>query len=387
MYRIGQEEIDAVAKVIEAKSLFKTDRVLHTYENFEAEAREKFGVDRVILMSSGKAALLSALIGMGIGPGDEVIVPAYTYIATAMAVVLAGAMPVIAEVDDTLTLDPVDVEKKITSHTKAIIPVHIQGLPCNMEALCTLAEKYGLKVLEDACQADGGSFHGKRLGTIGDAGALSFNQFKIISAGDGGMLLTNDEMIFERALIYHDASAVAYFGDQLKDFTQELFCGSEYRVSGVVAAIMREQLKRLDGILFDLRKNKKIVMDALANDFTFIPSNDIEGDCGVTIAFRFASEAEARRFAEAEGINGVLPIDTGKHIYTNWTAIMNKKGAFHPAMDPFLMEANKDIVPDYRMDMCPVTLDLLARTVYVAVSPDWTDEQIEKLITDCRNAR
>lgn len=387
MYRIGKEEIEAVAKAIETGSLFKVNDKQRNAENFEKEACEKFDVKHVILMTSGKASLISALTAMGIGPGDQVIVPGYTYIATAIAVTAVGAIPVIAEVDETLTLDAKDVEKKITPATKAVIPVHIQGFPCNMDALKEVAAKHNLMILEDACQADGGSYKGQRLGTIGDAGALSFNYFKIITAGESGALMTNNDIIFQRAMIYHDSSAIAYFGNQLENFEEQLFCGVEYRTNDISAAILREQLKKLDGILEDLRKNKKAVMEALKDDFKFIPSNDAEGDCGTTIAFRFDSEAEARKFAEAEGINGTLPIDTGKHVYPNWQPIMEKRGAFHPAMDPFKMEANKDIVPEYTKDMCPATLDWLSRTVYLSVSPDWTQEQLDAVVAKCKNAK
>ena len=183
MFRIGKEEIDAVTRVIESRKLFKINDGNQEVFNFENELREKFDVENALLMTSGKAALISALTGMGIGPGDEVIVPGYTYIATAIAVTATGAIPVIAEIDETLAIDPIDVEKKITPRTKAIIPVHMQGMPCNMDALMEISKKYGVKILEDACQADGGSYKGKRLGTIGDAGALSFNYFKIITAG------------------------------------------------------------------------------------------------------------------------------------------------------------------------------------------------------------
>ena len=164
MYRIGQEEIDAVAEVIRQRCLFKINNSLKETMHAEEEMKAMFGTDHALLMTSGHAALTSALIALGIGPGDEVIVPAYTYISTAMVVVGVGAIPVIAEVDDTLTLCPEDTEKKITARTKAIIPVHIQGFPCNMDAIMALAEKYHLHVLEDACQADGGSYHGRRLG-------------------------------------------------------------------------------------------------------------------------------------------------------------------------------------------------------------------------------
>ncbi|MBQ3123793.1 MAG: aminotransferase class V-fold PLP-dependent enzyme [Clostridia bacterium] len=386
MYRIGKEEIDAVAKVIETKDFFKINNSLHEAENAEEDIKKIFDVKHAIMMTSGHGALVSALIAMGVGPGDEVIVPAYTYIATAMAVVAAGAMPVIAEADETLTICPKDIEKKITKHTKAIMPVHIQGFPCNMDAIMEIAKKHNLLVLEDACQADGGTFHGKRLGTIGNAGALSFNFYKIVSAGEGGALLTNDKNIFDRALIYHDSSAVAYFGDQLSDVDSMLFCGNEYRANEILSAIMREQFKRMDGILADLRANKKYISDAIADICEIVPSNDIEGDCGTTLPIRFESYEKACAFANAEGINGTVPYDTGKHVYKNWTPIMTKTGALNPLMDPFKMEANKDIVPDYRDDMCPKTLDLLSKTAYISINPDWTKEELDAMVETIKKA-
>ena len=386
MYRIGEEEVNAVRNVFEARALFKINKTLQDSMHAEEEMRALFGCQHALLMTSGHAALTSALIGMGIGPGDEVIVPAYTYIATAMAVVAVGAMPVIAEVDATLTLSPEDTERKITKHTKAIIPVHIQGFPSNMDALNAIAKKYGVKILEDACQADGGSYHGKRLGTIGTAGALSFNYYKIITSGEGGALLTDDRTLFERALIYHDSSAIAYFGDQLSDVDTQQFCGNEYRTNGISSAILRVQMKRLDGILKDLRDRKRYLMNALEGLCEFIPSNDIEGDCGTTLAIRFERAEQAEAFSLAEGVKGTVPINTGKHVYCNWTPIMNKVGALHPLMDPFRMEANRDIVPDYRADMCPETLDYLSRTVYVSINPDWTQEELDEKLTAIKAA-
>lgn len=386
MYRIGKEEIAELTKVIESRSLFKINDGLKETEQVEQKLKTMFGVDYPIFMTSGHAALTASLVALGIGPGDEVIVPAYTYIATAMAVVAAGAVPVIAEVDDTLTLCPMDTEKKITKHTKAIIPVHIQGFPCNMDAIMALAEKYNLCVVEDACQADGGSYKNKRLGTIGDTGALSFNYFKIVSSGEGGAFLTHDKTLFERALIYQDSSAIAFFGNQMEAFETPVFCGSEFRSNELCAAVMNVQLDRLDGILKDLRANKKYLMDALKDQARFIPSNDIDGDCGTTLAFRFESEEAARAFAAAEGIDGTLPIDTGKHVYKHWTPIMEKRGAFHPLMDPFRMEANKEIVPDYREDMCPGTLERLSKVVYFMIDPDWNKEALDRQLHAIRKA-
>ena len=135
-------------------------------------------------------------------------------------------------------------------------------------------------------------------------------------------MLTNKRELFENALIYHDSSAIAFFGNQMRDFDADGFCGNEYRSNELCAAVLNVQLSRMDGILDDLRKNKNYMMDQLACICEFLPSHDIAGDCESTLAIQFKTEEEARRFAPAEGIDGVLPIDTGKHIYKRWTPIM-----------------------------------------------------------------
>ena len=382
MYRIGKEEIDAVARAINTKDFFKINNSGCEVLNFENELKEYIGSDHALLMSSGFGALTSALIGLGIGPGDEVIVPAYTYIASALAVIAVGAIPVIVEVDETLTIDVAEAEKKISRNTKAVMPVHIMGFPCNMTALKELSDKYGFAIVEDACQSMGGKFDGSFLGTIGDAGAYSYNYYKIMTSGEGGALVTNNMKIFERALIYHDSSAVAFFGSQLDGITEPIFGGSEFRVSDITGAILREQLKKLDSIIVDLHKVKFSVINKLSNPNLVAPSNDADGDCATTIALRFNSADDCNKFAtscEEKGVSVVIPINTGKHIYTNWTQIMEKRGALHPAMDPFKFKENQGLQMDYTMDMCPRTLDLLARTAYINLSPDWSDKEIDNI--------
>jgi len=380
MYRIGQEEIDAVARVITraqaSKRLFKPDSDGAEAFNFERELAGKIGAQYAIMMTSGKGALISGLTAMGVGPGDEVIVPAYTYIASAIAVTATGAIPVLCDIDETMTMDPADVARKISPATKAIMPVHIQGFPCNMEALCALAKSRGIQVLEDACQADGGSYKGKRLGAWGEAGAFSFNAYKIITAGEGGALVTSDRALFERALIYHDSSAIAYFGNQLDGIKEPQFCGSEFRANEISAAILRVQLQRLDGILADLRKAKKAIMRAVPH-LNWIPSNDAEGDCGTTLACQFADAKQAEAFAAAPGVGGWRPIDTGKHVYANWTPLLARRGAFNPKFDPFKMKENAGLNFNITPDACPKTLDILSRTVYVLVNPEWTEQEME----------
>lgn len=381
MYRIGKEEIDAVARAINSKDFFKINGSGQEVLGFESEWKEYSESEYCLLMSSGFGAIVSALIGLGIGPGDEVIVPAYTYIATALAVTQVGAIPVIADIDETLTIDINEIEKKISKNTKAIIPVHIQGFPCNMNAICTLAERHGIAVVEDACQAIGGRYKEKLLGTIGDAGAYSYNYFKVITAGEGGALVTDNRQIFERALIYHDSSAVAFFGTQLDGINEPLFGGTEFRISDITGAILREQLKKLPSIIEDLHKNKFALIEKLFDKNAVAPSHDLQGDVATTLALRFDSAEKTNTFAEKcseKGLGITVPINTGKHIYTNWTQIMEKRGAIHPLMDPYKMEANKDLQMDYSMDMCPKALDLLARTAYISINPDWTEDEILK---------
>ena len=379
MYRIGQAEIDAVARVINGGNLFKVNDALRETEKCEKNMREIWGVKRALLVTSGKGALISALVGMGIGPGDEVIVPGYTYIATAIAVLATGAIPIIADINETLTLDPKDFEAKITDRTKAVIPVHIMGFPCNMDEIVRIAKEHNIMVLEDSCQADGGSYKGKRLGSIGDAGALSFNYFKIITAGEGGAVLTNNDTLYERALIYQDSSAISFFGDQLNGISEPQFAGSQFRTNEISAAILNEQFNRLEGILDDLRRNKKKLKELLAPYCRFAPSNDEEGDCGVALSIEFDSEEDCITFFKKAPKGTTRPRESDRHIYCFWTAILEKRGAFHPLMDPFRMDANKDHIPDYNVNMCPKTLEHLAKNCYISINPDWTDKEIEDI--------
>lgn len=382
MFRMGQEEIDAVARVIESKELFRINDALKEAEHFDKEFSKVIGTEYSILVSSGTGALMSALAGLGIGPGDEVIVPGYTFMASASAVLAVGAIPVLAEIDETMTIDPKDIEKKISKYTKAIIPVHICGYPCDMDAICEIAKKHNLYIIEDACQADGGSYKGRRVGSIGDAGAFSFNHWKLLSAGEGGSIVTNNRKVYERALIYHDGGAA--FRPYSGDFTEPIFMGTQMRTNEVTAAIMRVQLKRMDGIIEDLRRVKAEMTEKLSGCdlFNFAPSNDIKGDLGTTLPLQFKERVVARKFADAiKGkINGTLVADSGKHLYYNWTPLMEHRGSHCAATNPYNLPENKDLNMEYSHDMLPTTIDLIERTYHVLLHCDWTEQDIDKTV-------
>lgn len=340
--------------------------------------KKYLGAKHFFALTSGHAALVSILTALGIGPGDEVIVPAYTYVATAHAVLQCGAIPVIADINDTLTIDADAAEKKISKYTKAIIPVHMQGMPCDMDAIMGLAKKHNLFVVEDACQGIGGSYKGKKLSTIGDAGAFSFQQAKNITAGEGGAVITNNSKIFERAYIYHDSNGIVFFDDALDSFSEDTFAGSEYRMSELSGAVLGEQLKRLDGIIKDLKSVKGKIADAISDTkITMAPSNDADGDCGTLFPMRFESAELAHKFSDSLPFPSTTLDTMGRHIYTEWDAVINKKGAFHPLMNPYNMEANKSLHTDMTLDECQKTLDILASTVIFSINPDWSEEEIQ----------
>jgi len=387
MYRIGEEEVEEVRKVLLSGHLFRVgegvEGHLHEVDQFEREWAQTIGTEYALCMAGGgTAALICGLVGMGIGPGDEVIVPGYTWMATAASVLAVGAIPVIAEVDETLALDPEDVRRKITPNTRAIIPVHMVGRPANMQALLDIAREHDLMVLEDCCQADGGSYQGKRLGSWGNAGAFSFNYFKIISCGEGGALNTSDRTLYERALVFHDGGAA--FRPYAKDLGIPIFVGIQLRADEVMGAILRVQLRRLDGILSDLRRIRKRFEQELADTpgLRIAPNNDPEGDCGVVVAFQFDSEEQARAFARETG--GWLPIDSGKHVYSNWEPLLQKRIMHHPGMNPVHHPRNQGLRTDYTPDMCPRTLDVLSRTVFISLHPDWSDEEVSRRVEACR---
>ena len=382
MYKYGQEELDAMAKVLEAGWLFRyggEESTLRQVEQFETQFAERMQVPHAVAVTSGTAALICALVGLGIGPGDEVIVPGYTFIATAAAVVNAGAVPVIVEVDETLTLDLQDVRAKITPHTRAIIPVHMTGIPCDLEPILELAREHDLYVIEDACQAIGGSYKGQPLGSMGHAGAFSLNFYKIIGVGEGGAAITRDRGVFDRMRMYHDCG-VSFWGRN-DGLASDVIPGINYRMSEVLGAFALVQLGRLNSFLDGMRPIKKDVYDAVRGALSPAPQNDADGDCGTTLHFQFGDTETAVRFEDAlneRGVGASRPINTGRHVYSNWEFIMNKTNV-SPNWDVWgAPHYGGDV--EYAPDMCPNTLDILARTVAIPTDPFWTPEEVGGLI-------
>lgn len=383
---VAAEEEAAVLEVLRSKRLFRhygpsggPSQATRLEEAFRAH----MGAGHALAVTSGTAALICGLQGVGVGPGDEVIIPAYTWIATATAVLAVGGIPIIAEVDETLTLDPADVAAKITPYTRALVPVHMRGAPSRMDDLLALARQHGLAVVEDTAQADGASYRGKRLGTWGNVGCFSLQFSKIITAGEGGMVLTDDESIWQRALMYHDV-----ISGRRENFPSEmLLWGINFRMPELTAAVALVQLGRLEGLLAQMRARKAMLKAgieevAAGKGIVFRELADPAGDAAIALIF-FVKDAptagavtEALR-AENIGAQRLYEPDvTDEHVYAHWTSVMEQR-SWTPAGGPWRW-AQREI--KYDRQMCPRSLDLLGRAVHLDISPQLSNEDVEETI-------
>jgi dTDP-4-amino-4,6-dideoxygalactose transaminase len=389
MYEIGEEEIEAVARVIRSGRLFRygTDPNGPPTEThlFEREFAESVRVEHSLALTSGTAALIAGLVGMGVEPGDEVIAPGFGFVATALAPLAMGAVPVLAEVDETLMLDPVDLQKKVTPRTRAIIPVHVLGHIADMASIIDIAKEHDLLVLEDCAQSCGGEYRGRPVGSLGAAGAFSFNQFKTLTAGEGGALTTGDANIIQRARVYHDVGCATWPNGPVKP--TPWFGGVTYRMDEIRSAVLRVQLKRLPSLRERLRSRWTRLRAMLDGICELLPVNDEAGDCGATILIRLENRKQARAFhaaAQKRKLPVTLPFDMERHSFFQWEPLMQRRGAHHPRVDPLhITEAGR--AQRYAPDMLPRTIHHLERTAALAIDIHWTDDDVRNAADAVRN--
>jgi len=372
---IGKEEKKAVVAVLDTQSLFRYygPKFLNKVRSFENAFAEKIGVKYALGVTSGTASLLTSLTAAGVGVGDEVIIPAYTWIATATSVMATRATPVLSEVDRSLTLDPHDLEAKITERTKAVIPVHMRGISCKMDEIMRIAKEHGLTVIEDCAQSCGASYQGRRIGSIGDIGTFSFQLNKIITAGEGGAITTNEKKLFERAVMFHDMAALTreeFWGK----FEGEPLFGLNFRMSEVTGAILLEQLKKLDRILSLTRKAKQAIKKGIEDlegiEFREVP--DPKGDTGICLIFFLENPEKARAFADTLCKNNLTGPGYGTFVI------------YDPSKPDWHVYAHWKKVTPFKGNECPRTLELLGRAVHMDVSPLLTKQDISQLIDGIR---
>ena len=257
-------------------------------EQYERTARRIFGVNYALGVSSGTGALHCACVAAGVGPGCEVVCPAIGFVATPAAVVLAKGVPVFCDVDESLCMDPSRLEALITPRTVAITPTHVMGGVCDMRPIMKIARKHGLKVIEDAAQSCGATYRGKRAGAIGDIGCFSIAAYKIVGAGEGGLLLTNNKRMWERANQLAEGGGLwrpERFAPPRYD--GELFCGANYRMTELEAAMDNVQLRRMPATVRRFNRAKLAILKRLKTFREITPQklNDPEGDAGYAIRF------------------------------------------------------------------------------------------------------
>lgn len=325
-YWIGKEERDEALEVLDSGYLFRYARDdVRAFKKKAYQLEQEFadycGVNHCIANTSGTASLLLALQAIGVKPGDEVIVPAYTFVADYTAVIHLGAVPVLAEIDESLTIDSGDIEHRITPKTKAIMPVHMLGNMCDMDTIMGIAKRHNLPVIEDACQAMGASYHGKAAGSIGNMGCFSLNFFKAITCGDGGLVITNDTDLYERAFAFHDQ------GHKPNRTGIEVgnrnIHGLNFRISELSAAVALAQFRKLGKISATLNAKKSKFKSAIGDipGMKYRRLNDPSGDCATMLTVTFDSETDAK--AVAKQLGTVTLENSGWHVYSNMEHVLN----------------------------------------------------------------
>jgi 8-amino-3,8-dideoxy-alpha-D-manno-octulosonate transaminase len=380
-------EREALNDVIQSGSPFRywgpgqPDKVRHFEETFAA----RMNTSHALGVTSGTAALDCAVAALAIGPGDEVILPAYTWWSDYTCVVHAGALPVFADMDRSLNLDPDDFKRRITPRTKAVIVVHLLGGPADLESILATARHHGIAVIEDCAQCVGGSYCGAPLGSLGDIGIYSFQINKMITSGEGGALVTNNPALFERAVRFHDMGNLhRLFQQRLGGSREPHFPGENFRMSELTAAVAGAQLPKLNAMIRALRHHAAAIRDGICDlpGIRLRHQPDPDGDVGYAVYFELDSRAQRDRciaalrqqFVPASTLTGsvLLPIQDS----------VVRKRARHPDWPSFTSPEGRAI--EYGPDCCAQTLELFDRFVQIRVGARYTTRIDDHIVAQIR---
>lgn len=378
---IGDEERAAVNDVFDRGGILyrygfnEKRRNIFRVDEFEKEIAERVGSRFCHCVCNGTAALKISLFALGVKPGDEVITQSFTFIATVEAILELGAKPVITEVDNTLNMDPADLEKKITKKTRAIIPVHMAGVAAEMDEIMSVARKHNIQVLEDSAQAFGAAYKGRNLGTIGSAGIYSFDMGKVITTGEGGAVVTDDKEIYLRVKEYSDHGHECNPNFPRGKDTRSAW-GFNYKMMELQGAIGLAQLKKLDYILQKQREYKKQIKEGIkaVKNIEVRKIPDSKGDASDTLVFFVETREKAERFAGLLADRSIgtknLPDALDWHFTGTWTHI------FHdfPGYGDKRLE-----------DIWKLSGGFLRRAVAIPIFVNMKEEQISKVVTAIRD--
>jgi len=384
---LDDEEIYAATEVLRSRSLFRYygPDLLRKAEAFERRLESLLGCKHAVGVSSGTAALQCGLVGLHVQEGDEVIVPAVTFIATVGAVVNARAVPVFAEVDESLNLDPASFAANITEKTRAVIPVHLANVACDMDPIMAIAKRHDVRVLEDAAQAIGVTYRGRSVGTFGDAGAFSLQLDKNITSGEGGAMVTDDWDVYDRAVRYQDQGGqFTTSKGEVRDHTSgEPFIGVNLRMSEIAGAIAEVQVQRLPSMIEAMRRAAQTIRRRLSDlpvEWRKLPDESGEGG-SVTMFFERAEVA--MRFADALRAEGIPAgrVYGGRPVYAN-PAVLGQRTAWERGA-PF---RSREFPTDrsYYLGLCPRSEDLLQRSLSVQIGPRMDGQDVDDIVQAVR---
>jgi len=384
---IGKEEQDEVMDALSRKILFRYDfyeqrKGIYKVEEFETAFADYCGAKHALAVSSGSAALKVALAALGIGPGDEVITQGFTFVATWEAIMEAGALPVFAEIDDTFCLDPKEIESRVSSKTRAIIPVHMCGGQARITEIIKVADRLGIPVIEDTAQACGGRFGGKALGSFGDMGTFSFDSVKTLTTGEGGMVITDDEDLFIRASEYHDHGH-DHDPNVGRGLEKRRFSGFNFRMMELQGALGLAQLKKLDSIILARQKeNKERIMQSLEQiaQISFREIPDREGEIASFVMFLLPTKEKAIAFKNVMADQGCAPVywyENTWHYYERWEHLIEGKSIMHSGY-PY-RTGNHEVLCSYNASALPKTGELLSRCLTIPININM-EEQIPKIL-------
>lgn len=387
-YWLDEQEDQAVQDVLHNGSLFryyglKTPKYV---DALEEASRKYYGVKYALGLNSGTGALMAAMSALGIGPGCEVILPSFLWVATVAAVIHQNAIPVLCEVDESLSMDPADLERKITPRTRLIVPIHMAGTPCDMRGIMEVANRHAIPVLEDCAQCNGGTYRGRPLGSIGCVGIFSLQLNKNITSGEGGLLITNDERIYYRAFSSHDMGMIRVNGRLAMPEPYAIAWGAGRRMSELCGAVASVQMAKMDRILGAMRGSKRRIKAMLEGTpgLGFRKMNDVEGDAGAFLIMLLDTEARAVAAVprlKAAGLHNVFRVaDYGLHMYYNIPALVGKV-PLSPAGNPWNLPENAKSVYNYAKGACPASDALFARSILLPIPSRLTESQ-EKAAAD-----
>jgi 8-amino-3,8-dideoxy-alpha-D-manno-octulosonate transaminase len=375
-----EQEIAAAVRVVYNQSPFRFYGRKCTFEarQFEEEAAAWYGVKHACTTNSGSGALMLALHALDVGPGCEVVVPAYFWIAVSNTILLRGGIPVLCEIDDTLNMDPADLARKIGPKTKAVVTVHMCGGQADMTAIAKVCRERRVPLVEDFSQCNGGAIGGRKLGSFGDIGITSLQLNKAITSGEGGLLLTNDAACYEKAAARSDMGYPRSGGvSSAEAKSSYVTVGEGRRFNEIAAAIMRVQLAKLPAIAKAMLESKRAIEAGMRPTVDCRPRKVVDpaGDLGSTQTIVFAEPSDAEAFSAAwrrlfgnPGWFAGLLKDTGLHVYYNCSNLVRKLPVL-PGGFPWNLDENRGAYR-YEKGTCPATDALLARSVGMGIPPD-----------------